>query len=258
MIKKFNSKCLQLVILGVAIIFIYPILSTFICSFKQNNDNFILQGYLLILMKERWFLTGFWNSVGYSVVITFLNLIVAVPAAYAFCELQFKWKNVLYVIYIFLILMPLQVTLLPNYMQLRDMGLLDTRWAILLPGIFAPFGEFLFIQYLNGSSKTIIEAARLETNSVVKILLYVIVPQLKVCIFAAAVFIFAENWNMVEQPTIFLSGKDRLPLSVILASVENIDVNVLFSGAIIFLIPPIILYMYFHESLEKGLGVLKI
>lgn len=260
-----KKKIVGFLVLLLAGIFLFPALFTVFRSFTQGGGVFgmegagglSLAGYYDILVEEAWYLCGFWNSVLYAGVITVLNLAVCLPAAYAFREADFRGKGALYFFYIVLMMMPLQVTMLPNYIGLRDMHLLDTRPALILPGIFTPFGVFLMAQYMGGLDRSVLEAARLETRSVFKILCHIALPQVKTCAAALFLFTFAENWNLVEQPQILLKSEQKQPLSVLLA-VRGGGMASLFAGCVLFMVPVVILYLYFHESLEEGLGNLKL
>ena len=195
----------------------------------------------------------FWNSMLYATIITLLQLVVIIPCAFGFIHAKFRGKNALYIFYIMLMMMPLQVTILPNFIGLRDMGLLYTRWGIILPMIFAPFGVIVMHQYMKGIDDSIIEAARLDTSSMVRILLTAVIPQLRVCIFAVALFVFAECWNMVEQPMLFLK-EDRLKtLTIMISQTDTYPTAILSAAAVIFMIPVLLLYLFFNENLEKGL-----
>lgn len=243
-------------------IFLFPVFFTVFRSFLimepgEGASRLSLVGYYDILVEEAWYLRGFWNSVCYAAVITILNTIISIPAAYAFKEADFRGKGALYFFYIILMMMPLQVTMLPNYIGLRDMNLLDTRLALILPGIFTPFGVFLMGQYMRGLDRSILEAARLETKSIFQIMIHIALPQVKTCVAALFLFTFAENWNLVEQPQIFLKSEQKQPLSVLLAG-QNNTMGTLLAGCVLFMVPVVILYLYFHESLEDGLGNLKL
>lgn len=266
-----KKKLILGVVVVVSMAFLFPVVFTVISSFMMKPEltqvekasqlapnGFSVEGYYNILIETVWFLQGFWNSILYAVVITVLNVLISVPAAYAFHEAEFRGKKALYFFYIVLMMMPLQVTILPNYIGLRDLHLIDTRWAILLPGIFTPFGVFLMCQYMSSIEHSTLEAARIETKSIWNIVSYIAVPQVKTCIVAMFVFIFAENWNLVEQPNVYLKGIKRMPLSVLLATGQGYDLLALFAGSVIFMIPVILLYLYFHESLEVGLENLKL
>lgn len=261
----------KVILLILALLFLLPILLTVLCSFSAGNvdaDSFRLErllpsgieftGYYDLLIEHSYILRNFWNSVFYAGAITCFNILVSVPAAYAFSQARFRGKELLFFFYIVLTMMPLQVTLLPNYIGLRDMKLLDTPFAIILPAVFTPFSVFLMTQYMRGMEQSFVEAALLETRSVIKIAGMVILPQLRACIFAVFVFIFAEHWNMVEQPDIYLRQESLKPLSSLLAIGEGLTASEVLAGSVIFMMPIVILYLYFHDSLEIGLESMKL
>lgn len=257
-------------ILG-AVLFLFPIVLTVLHSFSVQNvevelfrleglvpGRFDLSGYYDLLVEYSSVLRNFWNSVGYSLSITIWNLLIAVPAAYAFSQAKFRGKEALFFFYIVIMLMPLQVTMLPNYIGLRDMNLLDTPYAIILPAVFAPFSVFLMTQYMSGLENSCIEAALLETKSVSRIITQIVIPQLRPCILAVFMFVFAEQWNMVEQPNIYLRKADLKPFSSFLTLDSGLSVSAVLAGSVIFMVPIVILYLYFHDSLEVGLESMKL
>lgn len=254
-----------------ALIFLLPIALTMLHSFSEQSvdvDNvrlktllpsgFCLVGYYDLLIEHSYVLRDFWNSVWYAGTITCLNIVVSVPAAYGFSQARFRGKNALFYFYVMLMMMPLQVTLLPNYIGLRDMKLLNTPFAIILPAVFAPFSVFLLTQYMKGLEQSFVEAALLETKSVFRIMLRMIVPQLRTCILAVFVFVFAEYWNMVEQADIYLKKESLKPLSSFLVIGQSLTVAEVLAGSVIFMLPIVILYLYFHDSLEIGLESMKL
>ena len=246
--KKINAVIFTLL----AAVFILPVIATVALSFSVDGIP-SLQGYTDLLFDCFVFYPQFWNSVIYAAVITVVQLVVIIPCAFGFSQAKFKGKGALFVFYIVLMMMPLQVTILPNYIGLRDIGLIDTPLAIILPAIFSPFGVVVMHQYMKNIDSNIIEAARLETNSVVRIIISGVVPQIRVCIFAVVLFVFADCWNMVEQPMLFLKNDSLKTLSVFIANAGDFSGKVLFPAAVLFLIPVMILYMFFNEYLEKGL-----
>ncbi len=235
-----------------AIIFILPVASTMILSFYSDN-SFSFQGYVDLLFDCFIFYPMFWNSIIYAAVITIVQLVVIIPCAFGFSQAKFRGKGALFIFYIVLMMMPLQVTILPNYIGLRDMNLIDTPWGIILPMIFSPFGVVVMRQYMKSIDNSVIEATRLETNSIIKIMLHAVVPQIRICIFAVVLFVFADCWNMVEQPMLFLKDDELKTLSVFITNAQNYEGNILFPSAVIFLIPVLLLYLFFNENLEKGL-----
>ncbi len=235
-----------------AVIFVSPVIATVVLSFSAEGIPSLL-GYADLLFDCFIFYPMFWNSVIYAAVITLAQLAVIIPCAFGFSQARFKGKGVLFVFYIVLMMMPLQVTILPNYIGLRDMNLIDTPFGIILPMIFSPFGVVVMHQYMKSIDASVIEAARLETNSIIRIMLTAVVPQIRICIFAVVLFVFADCWNMVEQPMLFLENERLKTLSVFITNAASYEGAVLFPAAVLFLIPVLLLYLFFNENLEKGL-----
>ncbi len=231
-----------------AVVFILPVVATVLLSFEHG-----LQGYSDLLFDCFVFYPMFWNSVIYAVVITLVQLVVIIPCAFGFSQARFRGKGALFVFYIILMMMPLQVTILPNYIGLRDMGLIDHPLGIILPMVFSPFGVVVMHQYMKNIDNSVIEATRLETNSIIRVMITSVIPQLRVCIFAVVLFVFADCWNMVEQPMLFLKNEELKTLSVFITNAQNYTGEVLFPAAVMFLIPVLLLYLFFNDSLEKGL-----
>lgn len=249
---KLKDVVIKLFVCTLAIIFLVPVLLTVVQSF-QVDSKISLDGYRELLFNCFPFYHMFWNSVLYTMSITIGIILISVPAAFAFKFAHFRGKNVLYVIYIILMMMPLQVMLLPNYIGLRDMELLNTRLAIILPMLFSPFGVVVIHQYMREIDTSMIEAARLETNSVIRIMFHCIIPQIKVCIAAAALFLFADAWNMVEQPLLYVNEDKLRTLSAFIAQAKNYTEGVMLPASVLFIIPVFLCYLMFHEELKEGL-----
>lgn len=242
------KKLYPIIFALLALVFAVPVAATIILSFQTGFG-----GYADLLFNCFIFYPMFWNSVIYAAVITLVQLAVIIPCAFGFSQAKFRGKGALLIFYIVLMMMPLQVTILPNYIGLRDMRLIDTPFAIILPAIFSPFGVVVMNQYMKNIDNSMIEAMRLETNSVIRIMLTAVVPQIKVCIFAVVLFVFADCWNMVEQPMLFLKSEELKTLSVFIANAGEYTGEILFPAAVLFLVPVLILYLFFSENLEKGL-----
>ncbi len=242
------KKLMAVVLTVLAVVFILPVTATVLLSFQNG-----LQGYIDLLFDCFVFYPMFWNSIIYAAVITIVQLVVIIPCAFGFSQAKFKGKSVLFTFYIVLMMMPLQVTILPNYIGLRDMGLIDTPFGIILPMIFSPFGVVVMHQYMKNINNSVIEATRLETSSVIRVMLTSVIPQMRVCIFAVVLFTFADCWNMVEQPVLFLKSDSLKTLSVFITNAQNYQGEVLFPAAVIFIIPVLLLYLFFNENLENGL-----
>lgn len=247
-----GSLLTKAVIYLLALNFLVPVLLTIAKSF-QVDGKVSFEGYQELFFNCFPFYRLFWNSVIYSVSITLGALIVSVLAAFSFKFAKFPGKKLLYIIYIVIMMMPLQVMVLPNYIGLRDMGLLNTRMAIILPLIFSPFAVIVIHQYMREIDSSVVEAARLETNSVVSIITHCILPQIRVCVIAAALFVFADMWNIVEQPMLYLNQEELRTLSTFVEHADLYSPKVVFPASILFMIPVFLFYLLFHEELKEGL-----
>ena len=243
---------LRFLLLLLAAVFFLPTLSTILLSFFPNGQASFL-GYDELFFNCFKFYKMFWNSVSYAYIITALHLVIILPAAFAFSFAKFKGKELLFFFYIILMMMPLQVMILPNYIGLRDMSILNTRAGIILPMIFSPFGVVVLRQYMKNIDASVIEATRLETNSMVRILLHAVAPQVQVCLYAVGIFVFAECWNMLEQPMLLLQDENLKTLTVFFNNSNSYGDRILYPASVVFMIPILLLYLFFHRELERGL-----
>lgn len=222
--------------------FYIPIVPKFI-SFKQLYN---------ILIEQMEFLKMLLNSFIYTGAIIMGNLMVAPSAAFALAKFKFRFSKALLFIYILIMMMPFQVLVVPNYMALKFFNLIDTRWAIILPGVFMPFTVFLLRQYMVNLSNEFLEAATVEGASVYKIFFKIILPLCKPALIAMSIFTFAYCWNLVEQPMFVLEDPALYPLSLFLVNMINGAKNVVFAGSLIYLLPAVLLFAAFSDYLIMG------
>lgn len=173
-------------------------------------------------------------------------------AAYAFSQLRFRLREPLFFAYIVVMLMPFQVTLVPNYIMANSLGLLNSEWSIILPGMFNAFGVFLMRQFMQVVPYSYIEAARMDGAGHLRILLTIVLPMCRSGIAALAVLAFIDNWNMVEQPLIFLKDAIKQPLSVYLAYISEDDIGLAFAASVIYMLPAILLMLHAEKELVEG------
>lgn len=250
--KRPKIHILRIAVIAAGAVFIIPVLLTVLSSFRVEG-RFSLAGYRELFFDCFPFYRFFWNSVVYSAVITAGVVLVSVLAAFAFHFARFPGRRVLYILYIVLMMMPLQVMILPNYIGLRDLKLLNTPAAIILPLIFSPMGTVIIGQYMKGCQVSVVEAARLETNSTLRIIRHCILPQIRVCVCAVALFIFAEAWNMVEQPLLYVDEDSMRTLSAMFSETESYHEAVLAPASVLFMVPVLLWYLLYHRELQEGL-----
>lgn len=222
-------------------------------NLKFIPDKVTLSQYVTAFIKSPDYLVKFWNSVILVVPIVFLQVGVAALAAYSFTRYRGKIKSFLFFFYVILMLMPYQVTLVPNYLVSEWLGLLNTRWAIIFPGTFAPFSVFLLTKFMRRIPVSLIEAAKLDGAGEWHIFSKICIPQCRSALYSIVILVFIDYWNMVEQPLILLPDTSKQPLSVFLSSINTGEVGLAFAIATIYMVPSLLLFLHGEEALVEGI-----
>ena len=223
-------------------------------NLKFIPDKVSFSQYFTVLLKSPDFLYKFWNSVILVVPIVIAQLLVASIAAYGFTRWRGKVRDSIFFFYVILMLMPYQVTLVPNYLVSDWLGILNTRWAIILPGAFAPFSVFLLTKFMRRIPKSLIEAAKLDGSSEWQIFKNICLPQCRSALYSIAILVFIDYWNMVEQPIILLPDATQQPLSVYLSTINAGEIGIAFAIAVIYMIPGLLLFLHGEEYLVEGIA----
>lgn len=217
-------------------------------------DKVTLSQFAGVLFKSPEYLFKFWNSMKLTMPILIFQILVALGASYSFARFKGRIKEMIFFLYIILMLMPYQVTLVPNFMVANWMGTINTYWSIILPGVFSPFSVFLLTKYMRRIPSSFVEAAKIDGAGEWKIFSRIYIPLCKGAIVSVAILVFIDYWNMVEQPLIMLSDTDKHPLSVFLAQINQGEVGLAFAVASIYIIPCILLFLYSEEYLVEGIA----
>ena len=222
-------------------------------NLKLIPDKVTFSQYGTVLLRSPDYLYKFWNSVILVVPIVIFQIAVALLAAYGFTRWRGRLRELVFFIYILLMLMPYQVTLVPNYLVSDWLGILKTRWAIWLPAIASPFAVFLLTKYMRRIPKSYTEAAELDGASRWVIFKSIYVPLCRGIILSVAILLFIDYWNMVEQPLVLLKVIEKFPLSVYLAEINSGEYGVAFAVAVIYMIPPMLLFLYGEDDFVQGI-----
>lgn len=214
-----------------------------------------LDQYYEVLFRTPKFLYMFWNSVFAVIPIVAGQITMSFLAAYGFSKLKFPGSETLFFVYIIIMLMPFQVTLVPNYIMLSKLKLLDTRWALILPGIFNTFSVFFLKQFMEGIDQSFLEEARLLGANEAQILRHVISPLCKPILISVIMFVFIDYWSMVEQPIIFIKTAEKYPLSVYLGTITSAKKGIGFASSVFYMVLPIGLAVYAQSDLTDGLRI---
>lgn len=260
----------------IAVLMLIPIVFTFLYSFfpkteiaaylktrgSYNAENWMavlfspsqvsLRQYYTILIENPTYLQLFINSALYAGSILLGQAIIIPMTAYALSRFKFHGRDALFFLVLVLMLLPFQVTMAPSVMTLRSLGLLGTRWAVILPMIFSPFYLFLLRQFMIGIPGELIEAGEMDGAGTFRCYVNVMIPVCRPIIGAAAALSFADSWNMVEQPLVYLTNQSMQPLSVMFNQINTDSAEVAFAGAALYILPMLLVYVYFQEDILLG------
>ena len=223
-------------------------------NLKFITDKVSISQYVDVIIRSPDYLLKFWNSVILVVPVVLLQLAVASVTAYGFTRWRGKARSFLFFFYVILMLMPTQVTLVPNYLVSGWLGLLNTRWAIIFPGMFAPFSVFLLTKSMRRIPGSLIEAAKLDGSSEWQIFKDICLPQCRSALYSVAILVFIDYWNMVEQPIILLPDAAQQPLSVYLSAINTNEVGLAFAIATIYMVPCLLLFLHGEDYLVEGIA----
>lgn len=213
-----------------------------------------LRQYYDVLIGDEAMLRLYANSAMYTAMILLGQALVIPMMAYALSRFAFPGRDVVFFMVIMLMLLPFQVTMVPNVLTLRRLNLMNTVWAVVLPSVFAPFYIFLLRQYMLSIPEEIFEAGRIDGAGSWRLLLHVLLPVSKPIIGCAVALSFAEGWSLVEQPLAYLSENAGLmPLSVMFNQLSDAADGVKFAGSALYILPALFVYMFFRDDILDGI-----
>lgn len=230
-----------------------PFVVVIVGGFWDEKTGVSVQAYYDVFLGTPRYLLRFWRSLFLCLTITVGQVFVSVMAGYGFAKCRFPGKNVMFFFLMILMVLPLQVTLVPNYIMLDQMDLLGTDGALILPGIFVPLGTFIITQSFRAVPDDVVDVAQLDGCGLWRILLQVAVPIAKGGIVCAGLLAFLDAWNMVEQPIAYLKDFTKYPISVALAYVTPSESARQFVCCVLVMLPPLFLFSCFHREMVEGI-----
>jgi multiple sugar transport system permease protein len=253
-------------LIGGAVIALFPLLWMLSVSFMQPGEASSLPPPLLPshatlnnyreLFVHAGMATYLLNSLLVSGAITLLSLSFNLMAGYAFAKLRFAGRERLFQALIGALVIPAQVAMLPLFLLLKYIGLVDSYAGVIVPGMATVFGIFLVRQYARGIPDELMEAARIDGAGEWRIFLQIVMPLLKPIMVTLAIFSFLAAWNDFMWPLIVLTGQEHYTLPIGLASLareHSQDSELMMAGSVVTVLPVLVLFLAMQRYYLEGL-----
>lgn len=224
--------------------------------------HFSLSNFQRLLSQAGYYWNWMANSLIIAVSISLFHILFDTLAGYAFAKKSFPGRTIIFWTLISTMMIPAYVTMIPLYLVSRDLHILNTLWAIILPGMASAFGIFLMRQYIQTLPSELLDAARIDGCNEWRVFWNVVLPLCKPAIGALAIFTFVQHWNDFFWPLIALTNPATYTLTVGVAGLQGefaTDYGIIFAGAALAALPMIIFFMIFQRSFLQGvrMGALK-
>ncbi|WP_047983542.1 carbohydrate ABC transporter permease [Ornithinibacillus californiensis] len=273
----------KILLVFIALIIIFPLLYVLLGSFLDpsvllskgisfNPSDWTLEGYRRVFQDDL-IVRSFLNSILYAVGFTLITIVFTVLAAYPLSVEGFKGKN--FFMIFFLVTMFFNGGLIPTYLLIKDLGLINSIWAIILPGSVAVWNIILVRTFFKGLPKELKEAAKMDGASELQIFLKIVLPLAKPVIFVIALYAFVGQWNSYFNAMIYLEDQDLYPLQLVLRSIliqnevqpgmindmqaaaelSKIAEKIKYASIVVSSLPLLIMYPFFQKYFEKGVMV---
>mgnify|MGYP005751838477 CR=1 FL=1 len=268
--KKFSigKAFLYAVLVGYAIVTLIPFLWALSSSFKTLEEilsgsmNFLpqmftLENYRQIFIEQTLFPRWLFNSVFIAVVGTALNLLFNSMAGYALARISFPGKKSVFIIVLAVLMIPGQVTMIPNYLILKELGWLNSYQGMIVPAMVNATFIFMMRQFFVNFPKELEEAAALDGLTRLGTFFRIVLPIAKPALAAQAIFVFMAFWNDFMRPLIIMTDQEMFTLTVGLNAFKGQYVtywNFIMAASMVFTLPVLIIYAFFNRYFLKGIS----
>jgi len=254
-----------------SILFLFPFLWMVFTSFKTETEMY---QHATRLLPINWTISNyqevisggylsFWRTFGNSLFLAVLNtagaLLTSSLAAFGFAKLQFRGKNVLFMLLLATMMIPSQVTLIPMFIIFRNVGMYDTYFPLTLPQIFLyPYGVFLLKQFFTSIPDAYMESGKLDGAGWLRIYAVIILPLAVPALVSLLIFKFMQSWNAFLAPMIYLSSADKFTLTLFVRALNQdyaVKWTIMMAAATLSVIPTMILYLCGQRFLVDVIAV---
>jgi len=260
-----RSLALHAAVAAVAVLTLIPLLWMFSASFMPPGAantmpppliprTPTLEHYVALFTRLN-VLRNFLNSLLISTVTTIISLFINALAGYAFAKLRFAGRDRIFHLLVVGLVVPAQVGMLPLFLMVRGLGLVNTPWGVMIAALASIFGIFMIRQYALGIPDELLDAARVDGASEFLIFRRIVLPLLRPILVTLAAFSFLGTWNDFLWPLIVLSDESKFTLPVALASLVGehvLDTELMMAGAVVTVVPVLILFLFLQRSYIRG------
>lgn len=269
---KIQKLIFTLLVGAVSVIMLSPLLWMITTSFKIEADvfNFPVEwipkrwngfnNYAEVLSSKYKFANYYLNSTIYSVASTFLTLLICSACAYSITKINYKYKDLIFLVFLATMMIPPQLLIIPQFMLMRWANLYDTLWALILPASFSAYSVFILRQYMITIPDSITESAKIDGASHLMILFNIIMPMARPALATLAILKFVWTWNDYQNPLILIKTNAKYTLQLGIRQFATSDgtsqvYSLVMAGAVMSIIPLIIIFIIFQKQVIEGIAM---
>lgn len=264
--RKINKILFYVVAIALAVVAMIPFLWMISTSLKSRGalmaipiqwipENPTLDAYIKVFSKFP-FAKTIGNSLFISVSYTVITLLSSSMAAFAFAKLKFPGNDLIFKCYLATMMIPTQVTMIPLFVIMNKMGLIDSYASVILPSIFRPFAVFMLVQQMRTIPNDFLDAAKIDGANLFQVFGKVALPLCAPSLATLSITTFMESWNDYLWPLLMLTDKNKMTLPIALSTLNGqyaTEYNVLMAGSLISMIPIIIIYICAQKYFKNGM-----
>jgi multiple sugar transport system permease protein len=253
-------------VLAGAVVMLFPFLWTVVTSITPEGSlaggptlfvkNPTLAAYRTLLEAlPMWRIVA--NSLWVAVVSTLLQLVTGSMAAYGFARLKFRGKGVVFALYLATLMVPMQVLVVPLFIEMKTLNLQDTYMALLAPSIASAFGVFLLRQAVESVPRELDEAATIDGAGHLRIFVTIILPLIRPALATVAVFAFMGSWNSFLWPLVVIRSPEFMTLPLGLATLQGqftTQWDVVMAGSVFSILPIAVVYLLAQRHIIAGVA----
>lgn len=267
--KQVRWTLITIALWGLALLFLVPFIWMIVSSLKHEIDVFSFpvrwwpdpltwQNYLTVWTGDHPLTRYIGNSVLVAIARVIGEVFTSSLAAYGFARLQFRGRNLLFLLYISTLIIPVQILLVPRFILYQQLGLYDTLWALILPGIFSAFGTFLLRQFFIAIPEELSAAARLDGANELQIYWHIILPLARPALASLAILAFVWSWNDYETPLVMLTSEANFTIPLGLTSYVDdsggLNAALIMAGAVSALLPLFAVFFALQRQFVQALA----